>query len=282
MKDRALVLGGGGPVGVAWEAGLLAGLADEGVDVRRADFVLGTSAGSIVGSAVAKGVDLDMLAEIQRSVASVTPGAAGAPDLSKLMPLMMRFPPIGEPSLDLRKELGALSLSGQTMSEDAFIAMLAAGLPPGDWPDKFACTAVDTDTGEFHVWRKADGVELARAVSSSCSVPSIFPAVTINRRRWMDGGMRSSVSIDVAAGYTRVLTVAVIPAMARAWLGPRFEAEAEAVRAQGGEMKLIAPDDASSEAFGANLMDGLRRPASMEAGRAQGRREAERLKAWWS
>jgi NTE family protein len=281
MKDRALVLGGGGPVGVAWEAGLLAGLLDGGVDVRSADYVQGTSAGSIVGSAVAMGVDLHMLAEVQRSIASVTPGSSGPPDLAPLLAFMQRMPPTGEPSLELRKEIGVFSLGAKTMSEDAFVAMLGAGLAPGPWPDKFACTTVDTETGEFRLWRKEDGVELSRAVSSSCSVPGIFPAVTINGRRWMDGGMRSSISIDRAAGHRRVLAVAVIPAMARAWLGPRFEAEADAVRKAGGEMTLIAPDDASSEAFGPNLMDGSRRPAVMEAGRAQGRREAARLKDWW-
>jgi len=47
---RALVLGGGGPVGVAWESGLLAGLAEHGADVSDADLFVGTSAGSIVGS----------------------------------------------------------------------------------------------------------------------------------------------------------------------------------------------------------------------------------------
>jgi len=282
MKDRALVLGGGGPVGVAWEAGLLAGLLEAGVDVRRADYVQGTSAGSIVGSAVAMGADLNLLAEAQRSLASVTPGAGGPPDLSKLMVLMMRFPPTGEPSLEQRKELGVLSLTSPAMPEEAFVAMIGGGLAPGDWPQTFACTAVDTETGEFHVWRKADGVPMARAVSSSCSVPGIFPPVMINGRRWMDGGMRSSISIDQAAGYRRVLAVAVIPAAARAWLIPRFEAEAGAVRAAGGEMVLIAPDDASAEAFGPNLMDGGRRPACMEAGRAQGRREAERLKRFWN
>jgi len=252
------------------------------VDVRHADYVQGTSAGSIVGSAVAKGVDMNLLAEAQRNVSQPAAGAGGGPpDLSKLMAVMMRFPPVGEPSVELRKELGVLSVSSQTMGEQAFVAMLGAGLPPGDWPERFACTAVDTQTGEFHIWRKADGVELARAVSSSCSVPGIFPPVTINGRRWMDGGMRSSISVDMAAGYSRVLAVAVIPAMARAWLVPRFEAEAQAVRAEGGEMRLISPDDASSEAFGPNLMDGARRPACLEAGRAQGRREAERLKGWW-
>src|SRR5216683_8015654 len=52
-KDRALVLGGGGPVGEAWESGVIAGLADKGVDLSGADLILGTSAGAIVGARVA-------------------------------------------------------------------------------------------------------------------------------------------------------------------------------------------------------------------------------------
>ena len=53
--SKALVLGGGGPVGVAWEAGLLAGLAEAGVDLSDADRIVGTSAGSIVGARLARG-----------------------------------------------------------------------------------------------------------------------------------------------------------------------------------------------------------------------------------
>jgi NTE family protein len=109
-------------------------------------------------------------------------------------------------------------------------------------------------------------------------VPGIFPAVTIGGRRWMDGGMRSSLNVDQAVGYQRVLAIAVIPAVARKRLTERFEAEAAPVRAAGGEMMLLAPDDASAEAFGPNLMDASRRPAAMEAGRAQGRKEAASLK----
>lgn len=279
MRDLALVLGGGGPVGVAWEAGLIAGLFDEGIDVRRAGFVLGTSAGSIVGSAVAMGADLHSMAELQRTIAQ---GASGPPpDISKLVAFMMRIPPIAEPGLELRREIGRFALESETQSEEQYLATLGARLAPGDWPDHFACTAVDAESGEFRVWRKADGVDLQRAVASSCAVPGIYPAVTIHGRRWMDGGMRGSLNLDQAAGYRRVLAVAVIPAMARKRLVPRFEAEAAPVRAAGGELMLVAPDDASAEAFGPNLMDGSRRPAVMEAGRTQGRQEAARLRTFW-
>src|SRR5690348_8509157 len=50
---RALVLGGGGSVGIAWESGLLAGLAEQGIDLGRADRIVGTSAGSVVGARLA-------------------------------------------------------------------------------------------------------------------------------------------------------------------------------------------------------------------------------------
>ena len=43
MGSRALVLGGGGPVGIAWESGLLAGLARAGIDLGQADFIVGRS-----------------------------------------------------------------------------------------------------------------------------------------------------------------------------------------------------------------------------------------------
>ena len=52
---KALVLGGGGAVGIAWESGLIAGLAENGVDVSSADFIVGTSAGSFVGAQLAQG-----------------------------------------------------------------------------------------------------------------------------------------------------------------------------------------------------------------------------------
>jgi hypothetical protein len=47
MGRRALVLGGG-ITGIAWETGLIAGLAGLGIDLAAADVIIGTSAGSVV------------------------------------------------------------------------------------------------------------------------------------------------------------------------------------------------------------------------------------------
>ena len=66
MTVRGLVLGGGGVSGIAWEAGVLMGLHDGGVDVERWDLVIGSSAGSIVGARLL-GSDLRAFYEEQAS-----------------------------------------------------------------------------------------------------------------------------------------------------------------------------------------------------------------------
>ncbi len=75
-QRTALVLGGGGITGIAWEVGVLAGLAEAGVDLTGADLVVGTSAGSVVGAQVTSGADLEMLftASSSRPPASRRPG----------------------------------------------------------------------------------------------------------------------------------------------------------------------------------------------------------------
>jgi predicted acylesterase/phospholipase RssA len=50
---RALVLGGGGAVGVGWQTGLLTGLREAGVDLAGAESIVGTSAGALVGALLA-------------------------------------------------------------------------------------------------------------------------------------------------------------------------------------------------------------------------------------
>lgn len=284
--SKALVLGGGGPVGIAWETGLLAGLAEGGVDVHHADWILGTSAGSFVGAQIAMHRDPAALFAAELGYASTVRESAGPsgppPDLSGLMGLMMRKPP-GEPApTALMAEFGKLALDAQTISEDAFIS----GFGPAfegerPWPTGFACTAIDAETGEFVVWNDSTAAPLVRGVASSCSVPGIFPPITIDGRRWIDGGMRSGTNADVAHAHDKVVIVAVVPpAFAPAMLAG-IEGERARLRAAGRETALIIPDTAAGEAFGPNLMDGANRETIARAGYAQGQAEAARIAAFW-
>lgn len=295
MGSRALVLGGGGPVGIAWESGLLAGLAQAGVDLGQADFTLGTSAGSFVGARLAMGAETAKLAEpilgdAASPVQSTDRGGRPAPDMSKMMRLMSAAQQGAQDAEVARVELGAFALEAQTIDEDAFIKSFGrsfAGLPDDAWPDRgFACTAVDVQTGAFQLWTKDSRVGVVRAVASSCSVPGVYPPITINGRRWMDGGVRSPTNADLAAGHERVVVISVMPRAFTpgASLVRMFEsldAEVAKLKAGGAEVVVVSPDDGSQAAMGGNLMDFRKRADAARAGLAQGGAAAAELKAFW-
>jgi NTE family protein len=292
--------GGGGPRGVGWEAGIAAGLEEQGVRLGEADLIAGTSAGSIVGAQLALGRSAADLLAAQRTLSERDePGlrpVQGAFDLAPLIAHFTKWMTSDAPPEQLRAELGAFALQAKTMSEDEWLATFGTMRELGfdAWPERrYVCTAVDTADGSFVTWDSDSGVELARAVASSCAVPGIFPPVTIKGRRYMDGGMRSSTNADLAKGYDAVLVVAPTVgaglsagAMAR-WgnraelVRKRLDGEIEGLRAGGSAVELIVPDEGSLEAFGPNLMDATRRRGAAEAGLRQGRVEAARVRAIW-
>jgi NTE family protein len=293
---RALVLGGGGPVGIAWESGLIAGLAQAGADLGQADFTLGTSAGSFVGARLALGSDPRTLAD--PIIADAIPGEARRPaggggppaDLSKLMTLMGEAQGGLRNPAEVRAEIGAWALAAPTMDEAAFIESFGRSfstLPVDAWPERgFACTAVDAETGGFQLWTKESGVGAVRAVASSCSVPGVYPPVTLKGRRYIDGGMRSATNADMAVGHEVVVVIALRVGAAAGPLGERiaarFEEELQVLKDDGATVVTITPDEASLAAFGVNLMDFRRRPDAARAGLAQGLAYAADLKAYWS
>ncbi|MER8226022.1 patatin-like phospholipase family protein [Streptomyces sp. NPDC094143] len=75
-KDtKVLVLGGGGVAGIAWETGILAGLADAGVYVTDADLVVGTSAGATVAAQATNSKPPSALYDCRSVVRSSRPGS---------------------------------------------------------------------------------------------------------------------------------------------------------------------------------------------------------------
>jgi len=295
--SRALILGGGGPVGIAWEAGVIAGLAEAGVDLAAADYICGTSAGSFVGSQLAMGKPIgDMaaaiLAEADRPRAEPPPvdgrpaRQTAAPNLAVLFQKMQEAASGTRDPREVRKEIGAFALAAQTVDEATFIRGFGRSLSQEQaesWPTArdYACTAVDAETGEFVVWTEASKVGLAKAVASSCSVPGVFPPISINGRRYIDGGMRSATNADLARGHDLVVILALrLAAMTGSGPTP-LDREIETLKAGGARVEVIYPDDASQTAFGVNLMDARVRPAACQAGLTQGRALAAAMKGVW-
>jgi len=191
---------------------------------------------------------------------------------------------------EVRAEIGAWALAAQTPSEEAFIESFGrsfATLPADAWPERgFACTAVDAESGAFKMWTKASGVGVVRAVASSCSVPGVYPPVTLKGRRYIDGGMRSATNADMAAGHQLVVVIALRLGAGGGVVGERiaarFEEEIETLKGGGATVLTITPDEASVEAFGLNLMDFRKRPGAARAGVAQGLAYAKDVGAYWS
>jgi NTE family protein len=282
---RALVLGGGGIVGVAWETAILAGLMAGGVDVRDADLIVGTSAGSVVGSQIARGRDpREMMREGRERPA---PPAGDKPDVSAIAAVFGLWGSVDEMTPEDCARIGRLAIEAKTMSEEDMLARFESN--GADWPaPPLLVTAVDCGSGELRVFDAASGVPVQRAVSASCSVPGMFPPVTIEGRRFMDGGVRSGTSADLARRIMPDVVLVVAPMGSSTTNGfgklmaKAIAREKEALEAAGAKVAVVQFDDAAKQAGAGNLMDPAAAAPAAVAGEAHGRRIAEEIGALWS
>ena len=273
--QRALVLGAGGLAAIAWETGLLAGLARCGVDLSGAELVVGTSAGSTVAAQLGGPRDLEALVRAQldpatseltpdRDPASVAARAAVWDDLAR-----------GGDVLAARRRVGAIALAAPTVDEATRRAVIEARLHGADWPARpLLVPAVDAATGELVVFRREDGVPLADAVAASCAVPVTWPPVTIRGRRYVDGGVRSGTNADLARDADRVVVLQAGDARPddAAAVGPLVE---------GPHLLVLRPDTAYETARGDDPLDPAVRPGCVRAGLAQAARVAAAVAAVW-
>jgi NTE family protein len=270
----ALVLGGGGVTGAAWEIGILRGLAEAGVDVTGVDVVIGTSAGSVVAARIATGLPLEHLYDEQ-----VTPTDFEMRSRMGTSAMLRLFGYMLLPGAWDRKRawLGraAARLDGRAVERiDDLLALLAI---PQLWPSRrLLITAVEVESGRLQVFDSSAGVPLSAAVAASCAVPLVFPPVRINGHAYMDGGIPSPTNAGLARDAERVLVVApILQAMSRsarvrsqlARLGP------------GVARHVLSPDPAAVAAIGRDLMDVHRAAAAARAGRVQGLAAAEAVGA---
>lgn len=277
---RALVLAGGGIAGIAWETGILRGIADERPKAARllldSEVLVGTSAGSAVAAQLGSGATLEELfdRQIAESSAEIDPGV----DVDDITELFLTA--LGEPydtALDKTRQqmrrIGAVAVKTRTVPEPVRRAVIAQRLPSHEWPERaLRITAIDVATGELVVFDRDGGVGLVDAVAASCAVPAAWPPVTIGRRRYMDGGVASSVNLGVAGDCDAAVVLVPSGADAPSPFGDGPAAEIAAFR---GAAFAVFADDDSLAAFGSNPLDPRCRVASALAGRDQGRREAD-------
>jgi len=271
---RALVLAGGGLAGIAWETGVLAGIADESPAAARllldSDVLVGTSAGSAVAAQISSGCPIEELfgRQIAETSAEIDPGV----DVDAITELFLAALDGPRSPVEQMKRIGAVALTTETVPEPVRRQVIAQRLPSHDWPDRvLRLTAIDTATGELVVFDQNSGVELIDAVAASCAVPGAWPPVTIAGRRYMDGGVASSINLGVAGDchVLVVMTPSGVDAPSPFGAGPAAE-----IGAFAGTSFAVFADDESLAAFGPNPLDPRCRVSSARAGREQGRREA--------
>ncbi len=302
-----LVLGAGGIQGGAWLTGGLAALAEEtGWDPADADYVVGTSAGSMIGALCASGVPTwFMVAHSRGEVFEGLVDADGRPAADADRAAGARFelaralPPIGPGSWSLavrtlanpRRFTPATVFSGWiprgVFSTEPLKETIRRVVPSG-WPPhpNLWVVACDYATGRRVAFGRpgAPSADLADAVAASCAIPGIYHPVTIGGRRYVDGGIRSTSNLDLLRDEGLDLVVCLNPtstlhpirainprdafniAFQRA-SGRRLGSEAKTLRASGTEVVLIQPLPDDLEAMGPNLMSRRRRNRVIDVAR---------------
>jgi NTE family protein len=293
-----LVLGAGGVVGQAYQAGVLAALEREtGWDPREAAVIVGTSAGSVTGTALRVGVPATDLAASLYGVATsrrggailrrILPSDAGplpAPSvLSLLRPWTLPSPAlitrVARRPLAFRPEVAAVTLLPRGQVD---ISERARGLDEhiGDrWPDGLRICAVRRSDGARVVFGRlgAPPARLAPAVLASCAIPGYFRPVTIEGTEYVDGGVHSVTNADVlrSEGLDLVLIVSSMSAdrgsangadgLLRRTVHRRMEREIARLEEAGTAVVRLEPGAESRRAMGLRAMAEDRSPRVIEA-----------------
>jgi NTE family protein len=291
-----LVLGGGGILGEAWMSALLAGLEDAtGFDGRECSGYVGTSAGSIVASALAAGID-----SRARLGALPEQPAVADDDTQATSPLARTLELVADASGVVTGPLAAVGLRSTEVGGALLRRAALARVPDGrrslahlrreleragaEWDGRLLVSAVEVETGRRVMFGEpgAPAVPVGTAVEASCAIPGVFRPVVAHGRHYVDGGVWSPTSLDRAPAQRgdAVLclnpTGSMRPGRAAPFGGLGLVSrslaavEALALERRGVHVTTVSPDAASLTAMGPNLMDPAPRRQVIEAGLAQG------------
>jgi NTE family protein len=279
----ALVLGGGGTVGVSWSIGILASLGDAlGLDPAGARVTIGTSAGAVVAAMLGDGNGMKEEVERERLSGPAGDGSwATSFDISLVAQIFQLWTSVPVMSTDVARAIGERASRASSKTDEDWVWVLKERLGERTWPAMdIRLASVNCETGERRVWSAADGADLVRVVSASSAVPGIIPPVRIDGVPYMDGGVWSLMNSDLLVGMDVTDVLLVAPQAGGGLLAPgaraTLEREQALLRDAGFRTHAIVPGPAY-EPIGANAMDAAMRAPAVEIGLADGVEWAKRL-----
>jgi NTE family protein len=265
-----LVLGSGGVLGGAWQAGALQALKlGTGSDPRAADCFVGTSVGALMAGLLAAGVmpDMDLVEAAAHQMAAFPWPIPGSWELGFS----------GAKARGPRSWIMTVAglLPRGPLSTKPIQESVKERIPQG-WPAtrRLWITATDYRSGERVVFGRegAPAADLAAAVAASCAIPGVYRPVEIDGRLYVDGGLYSATNLDLLIGLGLDVAICLNPmsspsvAPGRKNLADCLQAAAEhaahrglvaeagALRASGTPVVLIEPGPEDLAAMGLNLM----------------------------
>jgi NTE family protein len=193
----------------------------------------------------------------------------------------------------IRAEIGRMALNAQTISEEASLSRSIfdpfVGQP---WPSQLRATSVNSRTGQLRIWDASSGAPLERAIAASSAAPCIWPAITIDGDRYIDGGVQNTLNADLAIGCGIVIAVSCFSLTGRDKAGPAFFAamnaaplaELDAVRGSGAMVALIEPraEFVVLSKHGTAMMDSNLVPEAYRLGQIAAVGEAESVRHLWN
>jgi NTE family protein len=287
--DRGLVLGGGGVFFIAWQTAYLAAAADAGIELRRADRVVGTSAGSLVGSLLCSGRIshlarlADLFTRAKPLVSFLAPVGQLAPSQQRALDLFAAATTNDPATL---QEIGRAAMAAKTPSARTMRRNISLLVDFRGWPgdrDQLHITCVDAFTGERVVLDGHSGVRPTTAVAASSAVPGIYAPQPIHDRRCMDGGVSGTgTHSDLVAGADRAVVLSLGPE--RVYLQEGMTADAHAM-----VREMTALRESGTKVFfrsptipeGFDLMSPDSLAEGLLEGRAMAEEDAEELREFW-
>lgn len=282
-RERAVVIGCGGVLGIAWSVGLIAGLARKGLKLHESDLWVGASAGSVVAARLAAQVPVDELMHEQTNGLAVSQeqlrpySQADVDEKNRQL-----FDKVRGDLLQARQRIGAWALRSNTPPLEQRKLIIAQRLNGLVWPQKsLRIVTVNALTGEEKIWDSSSGISLTDAVAASCAVPGIWPCVPLQGEHYMDGGLRSMTNADLAAQSRRVLVISPQGYSDGNPVSGQLRAEIDALLMQGSIAHVIEPDSRCLATIGPNILDPSRCAAVALAGERQGLELADAAHAFW-